>query len=295
MPALLLGLIGSIASRWPCPRSSRGGWPAEPNRRRGSGSTRPSSSAAPSRLFVVLLALAGLASWRRRPADRFAPGRSGDPVPAAAHRPVGDCPATGAVARHDLRARGADRAAVRSAAWPGSSARPCWSAGSSASRPSSAHATHLLTTADLYGAAWDYQLDLEDPDDAAVVLPKLIAGSRSDRGRHAVPAPGQRRRPRRPRPEGRSHRRPGGVHDRSRARSLPCSPRGRPPGPGEVVLGRRLGRRLGVTIGDTVDRQGLRRRRPARSSPAGSSTPARTTSTSASSWRGDTLQRFARA
>ena len=212
---------------------------------------------APSALFVVLLALAGLASWRvvasgRGPAGSVETTRSRPPLVARLATVLPPVPSLGtifaleagprrAADRRPGRDRGRGRAGRRD--------RRCRDGRAITPRTSSRRPT-CTARPGTTSSTWRTR------DDAGVVLPKLTRGSRPDSGRDAVAAPGptaatstSEARTAQPSPARWRTR-------RTRARSRPCSRGGRRPGPGEVVLGRRLGRRLGVSIGDSVTVRG---------------------------------------
>jgi putative ABC transport system permease protein len=249
VPALLLGLIGSIVLAVALsPLFPRGlAHRAEPAP--GLRIDAPVVLGGALTLFVVLLALAGLASWRVVRAQSRHAGRetrSRPPVIARLATVLPPVPSLGAMFALEAGPR---RRAIGGLAGIVGAAVLVGGIVGVATVERSRHA--LLTTGDLYGAAWDYQLDLEGRDDAGVVLPKLI----EDRDLTAVGTRSQLRANggdldvRGPKGAGIA----GPVAYTSHKGSIPpVLAGGRPPGPGEVVLGRRLARRLGVSIGDSV-------------------------------------------
>ena len=114
----------------------------------------------------------------------------------------------------------------------------------------------LLSTSTLYGADWEYQLDLEGVD-AATVLPALAddpdvvaLGTRSQLMANGGDL---------------DVRGPKGsyivgpvAHTVVKGSMPPVIGGGRAPGPGQAAIGRRLGRRLGVSLGDSIVVKGYR-------------------------------------
>jgi len=204
-------------------------------------------------LLVVLLALAAVASWRvvrlrSRQADRTARNRPHLTAPLARRLPP--VPSLGTIfaleAGPRRRAIGGLGGIVGAAVLVGGIVGV-------ATVERSRHA--LLTTSNLYGANWDYQLDLQGQPDADAVLPRLVedrdltaVGTRSQLLANGGDLEVQG-------PKGASIAGP--VAYTSLKGSIPpVLSHGVPPGPGEVVLGRRLGRRLGVSTGDSVTVKG---------------------------------------
>jgi hypothetical protein len=249
MPALLVGLLGSIALAVALsPLFPRG------LARRAEPTPGPTLDATvvlggALTLLIVLVALAGVASWRvvrdrSRRAGRMTPSRPHVGARLASHLPP--VPSLGTIFALEAGPR---RRAIGGLAGIVGAAVLVGGIVSVATVEQSRHA--LLTTSDLYGAAWDYQLDLEGQGGADAVLPRLIedrdlsaVGTRSQllanggdldvRGPNGATIAGPV------------------AYTSVKGSIPPVLSDGRPPGPGEVVLGRRLARRLGVSIGDSV-------------------------------------------
>ena len=186
VPALLLGLIGSVALAVALSPLFPGGSPTE---RKGTLGSRIDSP-------VVV-------GGARQPAVRAARGSRRSGVVAGRREPQGPRPGRVTRSRPRLTARlatalppvpslgtmfalEADRAGGPSAAWPGSSGAAVLVGGivGVATVERSRHASSRR--ADLYGARWDYEVGLEGRDDVDGVLSRW-SGSRCDRGRRHGP------------------------------------------------------------------------------------------------------------
>jgi hypothetical protein len=248
MPALLLGVTGSIALALALsPVFPRGlARRAEPTP--GVRIDAPVLLGGALALLILLVALAGLASWRVvRDRSRQA-GRVTPPRPHLTARLASLLPPVPSLGTIFALEAGPRRRAIGGLAGIVGAAVLVGGIVAVATVERSRHA--LLTTGDLYGADWDYQLDLEGLQ-ADAVLPRLI----QDRDTTAVGTRSQllanggdldiRG------PNGTSIAGP--VAYTSLKGSIPpVLSHGRPPGQGEVVIGRRLGQRLGVSIGDSL-------------------------------------------
>ena len=111
----------------------------------------------------------------------------------------------------------------------------------------------LLTDGRLFGADWDLELDLQDGElDRDAVVQALVedpgteaVGTRAVLWATTVPIEVRRLSPARPRRDPTAF-----VAHKGAFPPIVCA--GRPPGPGEVVIGEHIARRLDVSIGDTV-------------------------------------------
>ena len=253
-PALLVGLIGSVTIAVVLsplfPRGLARRAEGEPGLRIDG----PVVVVGAVSLLVVLIALAGTTAWRAARAGGVHRGRIEDARPRHAARLPSALPPVPSLGTRFALERGPRRRTVEGLAGIVGAAVLVGGLVGVAAVERSRH--HLLATSALYGARWDYEVAVEDPDADAVVA--ALARERD------VQAVGTRSRLQANGGD-LDVRGPSGsvIADPVAYRALkgsmgPVVTHGQRPGSGETAIGRRLGRRLGVTIGDTVVVKGRR-------------------------------------
>jgi hypothetical protein len=248
IPALLVGVTGSIALAIALSPLFPRGLAQRAEAQGGIRIDGPVVLVGGIGLLVVLVAVAGITSWRAVREDAEHSARVGSSRPRLVARLTSALPPVPSLGAMFALEAGSRRRAIGGLAGIMGAAVLVGGVVGVATVERSRH--ELLTTSALYGAGWDYQLDLEDVD-TAKLLPAFVRDPdvtavgiqsqlKADGGDLDVRGP-------------KGSATAGPVAYTSLKGSIPpVVSHGRPPGPGEAVIGRQLGRRLGAGIGDTV-------------------------------------------